>query len=97
MAAGHAEEIGIARRVHVAQLADRLLLRHQTFCRDPGEGLVRQRNGGFAQHEIALFLRPLGAGAFRKAIARVRRTEMDPRQRVLRRRRAVLQEQLHAP
>jgi hypothetical protein len=72
MAAGHAEEIGVARRMHIAQFADRLLLRHQPFCIDLGEGFVSQRDGGFAQHEITLLLRPIGAGALREGVAGVR-------------------------
>ena len=96
MAPSHAKEIGVARRMHVAQLADRLLLRHQAFGLDFCKSLVGQRDGGFAQHEITLLLGPIGAGAFREGIAGVRRAEVNPRQRVLRCRRSVLQKQLHA-
>jgi hypothetical protein len=45
---GHPEEVGVARGLHVAQLADRLLLRDQGRRLDRGEGLADQSRGGWA-------------------------------------------------
>ena len=44
VAAGHAEKIDVARRMHVAQLPDRLLPRHQALGRAPGGTATQKGN-----------------------------------------------------
>ena len=101
MQAGHADEIAVARRMHVAQFADRLLLRDQTRCLDRGEGFAGQGNGGRTEHQEAQrVVDPVFPGktlwSLGPGVAGVGGAEVQPDQRVRRRRRALLQKQLHA-
>src|SRR5258708_8605550 len=101
MQPGHAEEIAIARRVAVAQFAARLLLRDQTPGLDRRKGFADQRRGGRTEHDRAqrivdLVLPREALWSSGPGVARVGSAEMHPDQRILRRRRALLQKQLHA-
>src|SRR3954452_21245331 len=101
MQAGDAKEIRIAGRVHVAQLADGLLLGDQTRRLDACEGFADQGLGGRTEHDRAkrivdpvLPRKALRSGG--PGVAGVGGAEMHPGQRVPRRRRAMLEKQLHA-
>lgn len=87
MQAGHPQEIGETRRVHVAQLADRLLLRDKTRRLYRGECFADKRSGGRTEHHKAKRIIDLifpGEAFWSRApaVAGVGRAQMHPDQRV---------------
>src|SRR6267154_5066218 len=101
MQAGHAEEVRITGRAHVAQFADRLLLRNQAPRLDRRKVCIDQGHGGRAQYDrtsgsIYLVVAGETLRSGRPGIAGIGRAEMHPDACTLRRRCALLQKQLHA-